>query len=177
MGVNGHWQMPLKRKFKLNNQTQARLINTFWMILLSFYILSPLSLPDHSVAKSCTTLCDTMDCSETGSSVLHLLLEFAQIHVHWVGDGREPSHSLPLPSLFTFNLSQHQFNSVQFSLSVMSDSLQPHTVQYAGFPLHHQLWEFTKTHVRRVGDAIQPSHPLSFPSPPTFNLFQHQGLF
>ena len=46
-----------------------------------------------------------------------------------------------------------------------------------GFPVHHQLPEFTQTHVHRVGDAIQPSHPLSFPSPPAFNLSQHQGLF
>ena len=46
-----------------------------------------------------------------------------------------------------------------------------------GFPVHHQLLEFTQTHVRRVGDAIQPSHPLSSPSPPAFNPSQHQGLF
>ena len=46
-----------------------------------------------------------------------------------------------------------------------------------GLPVHHQLPEFTQTHVRRVGDAIQPSHPLSSPSPPVFNLSQHQGLF
>ena len=46
-----------------------------------------------------------------------------------------------------------------------------------GFLVHHQLPEFTQTHVHRVGDAIQPSHPLSSPSPPTFNLSQHQGLF
>ena len=45
------------------------------------------------------------------------------------------------------------------------------------FPIHHQLPEFTQTHVHCVGDAIQPSHPLSSPSPPAFNLFQHQGLF
>ena len=46
-----------------------------------------------------------------------------------------------------------------------------------GFPVHHQLPEPTQTHVHRVGDAIQPSHPLSSPSPPTFNLSQYQGLF
>ena len=46
-----------------------------------------------------------------------------------------------------------------------------------GLPVHHQLPEFTQTHVHWVGDAIQPSHPLSSPSPPTFNLSQHQGLF
>ena len=47
----------------------------------------------------------------------------------------------------------------------------------SGFAVHHQLLEFTQTHVHRVGDAIQPSHPLSSPSPPAFNLSQHQGLF
>ena len=46
-----------------------------------------------------------------------------------------------------------------------------------GFPVHHQLPEFTQTHVHWVGDAIQPSHPLLPPSPPAFNLSQHQGLF
>ena len=46
-----------------------------------------------------------------------------------------------------------------------------------GLPVHHQLPEFTQTLVHRVGDAIQPSHPLSSPSPPVFNLSRHQGLF
>ena len=46
-----------------------------------------------------------------------------------------------------------------------------------GLPVHHQLPEFTQTHVHRVGDAIQPSHPLSSPSPPAPNPSQHQGLF
>ena len=45
-----------------------------------------------------------------------------------------------------------------------------------GFPVHHQLLELTQTRVHRVGDAIQPSHPLSSLSPPAFNLSQHQGL-
>ena len=44
-------------------------------------------------------------------------------------------------------------------------------------PVHHQLPEFAQTHVHWIGDAIQPFHPLSSPSPPTFNLSQHQGLF
>ena len=46
-----------------------------------------------------------------------------------------------------------------------------------GLPVHHQLTEFTQTHVCRVGDAIQPSHPLLSPSPPAPNPSQHQGLF
>ena len=46
-----------------------------------------------------------------------------------------------------------------------------------GLPVHHQVLEFTQTHVHWVGDAIQLSHPLPSPSPPAFNLSQHQGLF
>ena len=46
-----------------------------------------------------------------------------------------------------------------------------------GLPVHHQLPEFTQTHVHRVSDAIQPSHPLSSPSPPALNISKHQGLF
>ena len=46
-----------------------------------------------------------------------------------------------------------------------------------GLPVHHQLPEFTQTHVHQVGDAIQTSHPLSSPSPPVLNISQHQGLF
>ena len=46
-----------------------------------------------------------------------------------------------------------------------------------GFPVHHQLPELAQIHVHRVGDAIQPSHPLASPSPPAFSVSQHQGLF
>ena len=46
-----------------------------------------------------------------------------------------------------------------------------------GFPINHQLLELTQTHVRRISDAIQLPHPLSSPSPPAFNLSQHQGQF
>ena len=70
------------------------------------------------------------------------------------------------------------FSSVQFCHSVVSDSLQPHGLRStSGFPVHHQLPEFTQTHVHCVSDAIQPPHPLPSPSPPAFNLSQHQGLF
>ena len=73
----------------------------------------------------------------------------------------------------------YQFSSVQFSHSVMSDSLQiaKSESQHACLPAHHQLPEFTQTHIHRVGDAIQPSHPLSSPSPPAPNPSQHQGPF
>ena len=68
-------------------------------------------------------------------------------------------------------------HSVQFSCSVMSDSLRPLDCSTPCLFVHYQLPEFTQTHVLWVGDAIQPSHPLSSPSPPALNLSQHQGLF
>ena len=69
-------------------------------------------------------------------------------------------------------------SSVQSSLSVVSKPLS-NTMDWSmpGFPVQHQLPELAQTHVHRVGDAIQPYHPLLLPSPPAFNLSQHQGLF
>ena len=67
-----------------------------------------------------------------------------------------------------------QFNSVAQSCLTLCN---PKDRSTPALPVHHQLPEFSQTHVHRVGDAIQPSHPLSSPSPPTFNLSQHQGLF
>ena len=68
-----------------------------------------------------------------------------------------------------------QFSSV-WSLSCPT-LCNPMNRSTPGLPVHHQLPEFTQTHVHRVGDAIQPSHPLSSPSPPAPNPSQHQGLF
>ena len=56
-------------------------------------------------------------------------------------------------------------------------SCDPMDCSVPGLPVHHQLPEHARTHVHQVGDIIQPSHPLSSPSPPVFNLSQHQGLF
>ena len=67
-------------------------------------------------------------------------------------------------------------NGAQFS-SVVSDSSWLMDCSTPGFPVHRQLPDSTQTHVHWVGDAIQPSHPLSSPSFPSFNLSQHQGLF
>ena len=67
-----------------------------------------------------------------------------------------------------------QFSSVGQSCPTLCDPMNCNT---PGLPVHHQLLEFTQTHVRRVGDAIQPSHPLSSPSPPAPNPSQHQSLF
>ena len=67
-----------------------------------------------------------------------------------------------------------QFSSVTQSCPTLCDPMNHST---PGIPVHHQLPESTQTHVHCVGDAIQPSHPLSFPSLPTFNVSQYQGLF
>ena len=72
------------------------------------------------------------------------------------GQGRLPSHCLPL-----------QFSPVAQSCPTLCD---PINRSRPGLPVHHQLREFTQTHVHRVGDAIQPSRPLSSPSPPALNL-------
>ena len=69
-----------------------------------------------------------------------------------------------------------QFTSVQFSRSVMSDSLQPPGLQHIRPPCPSPNPRVTHTHIHWVGDGIQPFHPLSSPSPPSFNLSQHQGL-
>ena len=66
---------------------------------------------------------------------------------------------------------------VQFSTQSCPTLCVPMNCSTPGLPVHHQLLESTQTHVHWVGDAIQPSHPLSSPSPPALNLSQHQGLF
>ena len=107
--------------------------------------------------QSCPTLSDPMDCSLPGSSVHGI---FQARVLEW--------------GAIVFSATSVSF---RFSRSVVSDSLRPHESQHASFPVHHQLSEFTQTHVHRVSDAIQPSHPLSSPSPPAPNPSQHQSLF
>ena len=88
------------------------------------------------------------------------------------------SEASPVPAT-TLATRPPTLNSVQFS-SVAQSCLtlcHPMNCSTPGFPVHHQLLELAHTHVHQVNDAIQPSHPLSSPSPPAFNLSQHQGLF
>ena len=94
----------------------------------------------------------------------------------WVGrrtlefgpyQGKKRSRLNPL----AFHLSSvHSLSRVRVFVTPMDCSMP-------GLPVHHQLPEFSQTQVHRVSDAIQPSHPLLSPSPPTFNLSQYQGLF
>ena len=66
------------------------------------------------------------------------------------------------------------FSSAALSYPTLCDPMDCST---PGLSAHHQLLELAQTHAHRVADAIQPSHPLLCPSPPAFNLSQHQGLF
>ena len=74
------------------------------------------------------------------------------------------------------NIIDGDITSVQFSSIAQSCLILWDPVDYStpGLPVHHQLTEFTQTHIHSVSDAMQASHPLSSPSPPTFNLSQHQ---
>ena len=83
--------------------------------------------------------------------------------------------SSPVLSLTLSLPSYHYLSSVQFSRFVVS-LCDPMNCSTPGFPVHQQLSELAQTHVHRVNDVIQPSHPLSSPSPPAFNLSQHQGI-
>ena len=75
---------------------------------------------------------------------------------------------------FQWLLPHSRFSSVTQSCLTLCD---PMDYSMPDLPVHHQLLEFTQTHIHRVGDAIQPSHPLSSPSPPAPNPSQHQSLF
>ena len=81
-------------------------------------------------------------------------------------------NNIPLYSIM--HLYIYQFSSVAQSCPTLCD---PMDCSMSGFPVHHQLPELAQTHVHWVNDAIQPSNLLSSPSPPAFNLSQHQGLF
>ena len=72
------------------------------------------------------------------------------------------------------SIQSHQFSSVTQLCPTLCDPMNHST---PGLPVHHKLLEFTQTHVHRVSDAIQPSHPLPSPSPPAPNPSQHQSLF
>ena len=134
------------------------------------------------VTHSCLTLCGPMNYCPPGS-FLHRILQ-ARI-LEWVaipffrGSSQPRGQtwvSCPAGRFFYHlsHLSSVQFNSVAQLCPTLCDLMNHST---PGLPVHHQLPEFTQTHVHRVGDAIQPSDPLSSPSPPALNPSQHQSLF
>ena len=104
-------------------------------VLKSRDITLPIKICISSVAQSCPTLCDAIECSMPGLPVHHQLPEFTKTHVHWVGDVIQPTHPLPSPSPPTFNLSQHQglFQWVSSSHQV---------AKVSQFQLQHQSFQW-----------------------------------
>ena len=94
-----------------------------------------LALQFSTATQSCPTLCNPMDCSTPGLPVHHQLLEFTQTHVHWIGDGIQPSHPLSSPSPPAFNVSQHQ------GLSQRVSSLHQ-VAKVLEFQLQHQSFQW-----------------------------------
>ena len=139
--------------------------------------------------QSCSTPCDPVDCSPPGSSV-HRILQARTLELVLPPPEDLPNPGIEAPSLmfptlvsgfFTTsaiweaqNSASVQFSSVAQSCPTLCDPMNRST---PGLPVHHQLLEFTQTHVHRVSDTIQPSRPLSSPAPPAPNPSQHQGLF
>ena len=120
--------------------------------ILVICLLSLFSSTVHGVTESDTTKCTCR-------------------HDTLYQDGPLASYFIPII------MSHNPFSSVQFICSVMSTLCYPINHSTAGLPVLHELPESTQTHVHWVGDVIQPSHPLSCPSPPALNLSQNQGLF
>ena len=129
-----------------------------------------------SVAQSCPTLCDPMNRSTPAQRVKRL----STMRETWVRalgweDPLEKEMAIYYRTIawkipWTEEPGRLQSMGLQ-TVGQDSDFTTP------GLPVHHLLPEFTQTHVHRVSDAIQPSHPLSSPSPPTPNPSQHQSLF
>ena len=117
----------LQRSHTDGQQTHEKMLN-----------IAHYSVQFSTVAQSCPTLCDPMNLSMPGLLVHHQLPEFTQTHVHQVRDAIQPSHALSSSFPPAPNPSQHQnllaCSSVQFSHSVMSDSLRPHESQHARPP-------------------------------------------
>ena len=121
-------------------------------------------------------------------------LSFSPLHIHFIEEGNISisggeeclwaSFSFSVKWIHSWYLCHGSvlricaWHTVQFSLAQLFPTpCDPMDCSTPGLPVHHQLLVFTQTHVHWVSDAIQPSHPLSSPSPPAFNLSQHQGLF
>ncbi|CAM9784117.1 unnamed protein product [Rangifer tarandus platyrhynchus] len=113
----------------------------------------------------------------SGSLLVRQSLYVSLVHVCFYSPGRIAQLLFHIGKVGIF--SYHPTSSVQFSSVAQScpTLCDPMNRSTPGLPVHHQLAEFTQTHAHRVGDAIQPSHPLSSPSPPAPSPSQHQGLF
>ena len=109
--------------------------------------------------------------------IFSCLAKIKRLITQWVG--KDVWEQTPL--YYQWEHCMKSYLAISQSVSSVTQSCltlcDPMNYSMPGLPVHHQLLDFTQTHVHRVGDAIQPSHPLSSPSPPAPNPSQHQGLF
>ena len=160
-----------------------------YIILWGIYNFFMLTQIHHGFNKSKTHISFPKPFSSLCPSLSERLLQWSHFHIPgWNGRDKdslsvwETYGFLYLEFFFPFTHPSFllpKSYSVQFSSAAQScpTLCNPMNRSTPGLPVHHQLPEFTQTHVHWVGDAIQPSHPLSSPSPPALNLSQHQGLF
>ena len=154
---------------------------------------------ESDATQSCPTLSNPMDCSHPGSSIHGIFqarvlqwgaIAFSEVYgrAYYIMEVKEYYLGHPVEDQgncvkqgFREILKQVEFqdHSVQFSsvTQLYLTLCNPMDHSTPGLTVHHQLLESTQTHVHRVGDAIQPCHSLSSPSPPALNLSQHQGPF
>ena len=101
-----------------------------------------------------------------------IIIIFRTFYFPFISDLRKVAGGVQI--ILWYSFTNFQFSSVAQSCPTLCDPMNHST---PGLPVHHHLLEFTQTHVYQVSDAIQPSHPLSSPSPPAPNPSQHQSLF
>ena len=145
--------------------------------------LPPPSPYHPSGSSQCASPKHPVSCIEPGLAVrficdiIHVSVPFS----HIIPPSPSPTESKRLfyTSVCLFLSHIQGYHSVQFSSFTQScpTLCNPMNHSMPGLPVHHQLPEFTQTQVHQVGDAIQPSHPRSSPSPPAPNPSQHQSLF
>ena len=96
---------------------------------------------------------------------------------HWIWNQQVWIQQSRFDTYYLSYLGQPAYNQIRSVAQSCPTLCDPMNRSTPGLPVHHQLPEFTETHVHQVSDAIQPSHPLSSPSPPAPNPSQNQGLF
>ena len=134
----------------------------------------------HPVTDLTGVSCDQVEERDKKPELGSQIIQYIGTTLKWIADALYFQSSVALKNSEGREIYQLeglwavQFSSVAQSCLALCDSMN---CSSPGLPVHHQLPEFTQTHVRWVGDAIQPSHPLSSPSPPALNLSQHQCLF
>ena len=178
------------KKEKSNHESQERLnpkvristrilLRDVMVVLFSDICFTEQNLcPCFEFANGCCHLDQSPSLVYSQQEVFSYLAPLPQPRLNFITQmlpylGRALSIILWNSGLWNYSLSV-QFSSVTQLCPTLCDTRDCST---PGFPVHHQLLVLGQTHVHRVGDPTQPSHPQSFPSPSAFNLSQHQGLF